>query len=115
MNERILELAKEAGYKHPDAVGSCEDYAYFDHAKFAELIIQECTQLLFDESERLYAYTSECDNMRHSDDAEMCAEKCMDNIRMITEHFGVEEDKDSACPLCGEDGGTTCGMPDCQY
>lgn len=58
--------------------------------KFAELIINECTQLLFAESERLYAYASECDIMRHSDEAELCAEKCMDNVTMIEEHFGVE-------------------------
>lgn len=42
MNERIKELADEAGYKHPDAVGKCEDYAYFSHEKFAELIVKEC-------------------------------------------------------------------------
>ena len=42
MNKRIRELAHEAGYKHPDAVGRCEDYAYFDHKKFAELIVREC-------------------------------------------------------------------------
>ena len=42
MNERIKELAEQAGYKHPDAVGTCEDYAYFDHEKFAELIVREC-------------------------------------------------------------------------
>ena len=42
MNERIDKLAEQAGYKHPDAVGRCEDYAYFDHEKFAELIVREC-------------------------------------------------------------------------
>lgn len=41
MNKRIQEIAEQAGYKHPDAVGACEDYAYFDHEKFAELIIRE--------------------------------------------------------------------------
>ena len=45
MNERIKELAEQAGYKHPDAVGTCEDYAYFDHEKFAELIVRECTDI----------------------------------------------------------------------
>jgi cupin superfamily acireductone dioxygenase involved in methionine salvage len=44
MNERIKELAEQAGYKHPDAVGICEDYAYFDHKKFAELIVRECAK-----------------------------------------------------------------------
>ena len=42
MNKRIKELAEQAGYKHPDAVGLSEDYAYFDHKKFAELIVREC-------------------------------------------------------------------------
>jgi hypothetical protein len=45
MNEQIKLLAEQAGYKHPDAVGRCEDYAYFDHEKFAELIIQECANI----------------------------------------------------------------------
>lgn len=46
MNERIEELARESGYKHPAAVGTCEDYAYFDYKKFAELIIEECIRLI---------------------------------------------------------------------
>jgi len=45
MNERIKLLAEQAGYKHPDAVGRCEDYAYFDHEKFAELIVKECADV----------------------------------------------------------------------
>ena len=45
MNERIKELAEQAGYKHSDAVGMCEDYAYFDHEKFAELIVKECAEI----------------------------------------------------------------------
>jgi hypothetical protein len=45
MNDRIRELAEQAGYKHPDAVGMCEDYAYFDHEKFGELIVKECVDL----------------------------------------------------------------------
>jgi hypothetical protein len=46
MNERIEELAKKAGFKHPDHVGLCEQYAYFDHIKFAELIVGECINTL---------------------------------------------------------------------
>jgi len=48
MNERIEKLAEQAGYKHPDAVGTSEDYAYFDHEKFAELIVKECANFLKD-------------------------------------------------------------------
>jgi len=46
MNERIKQLAEQAGYKHPDAVGKCEDYAYFDHEKFAELLVQDCADFV---------------------------------------------------------------------
>ena len=45
MNERIKQLAEQAGYKHSDAVGMCEDYAYFDHEKFAQLIVKECAMI----------------------------------------------------------------------
>lgn len=45
MNKRIEELAEQAGFKHPDHVGLCEEYAYFDHIKFAELIIRECSNV----------------------------------------------------------------------
>ena len=34
----IIKLAREAGYQHPDAVGTCEDFAYFDLERFAALV-----------------------------------------------------------------------------
>ena len=34
-------------------------------------------------------------------------------IEGVCDIVGYEED--NACPLCGEDGGTSCGMPDCEY
>ena len=46
MNERIDQLARAAGFKHPDHVGLCEEYAYFDHVKFAELIVHECCEVV---------------------------------------------------------------------
>lgn len=85
MNEKVKKLLEQAG---TDTSGK---WLSLDNAeKFAELIIQECTQLLFAESERLYTYSSECDIMSRSEEAELCAEKCMDNITMIEEHFGVQ-------------------------
>ncbi len=93
MNERIKELIGRCTTKSTsyfDGRGNVTE-TYFNKEKFAELIVRECTQLLFAESERLYAYSSECDNMRYSEDAEVCAEKCMDNILMIEKHFGVEQ------------------------
>jgi hypothetical protein len=92
MNERIKELALQA---EEYALRECDNNGHFHQIyreKFAELIVRECAQLLFAESERLYSYSSECDIMRDSDEAELCAEKCMDNIKMIEEHFyGVGE------------------------
>ena len=90
MNQRIKELAEQATFIQGPTPYNPLTFEVFDKEKFAELIIQECTSLLFDESERLYAYSSECNNMRESDDAELTAEKCMDNIKMIEDHFGVK-------------------------
>lgn len=92
MNEKIKLLAEQAGVVFWEMSGDV-DWRQTDREtleKFAELIIRECTKVLFDESERLYAYSSECDIMRDSDEAELCAEKCMDNIEMIEKHFGVK-------------------------
>jgi hypothetical protein len=96
MTERIRELVKQAGlnidgYGYP--IWGClsgEDEKKEFLEKFAELIIKECTGLLFDESEFLYGYSTECDNMRESEEAEMLAEKCVDLITMIERHFGVK-------------------------
>ena len=89
MNERIRLLAEQAFTITTDGkIGHVNNYMV---EKFAELIVSECTSLLFDESERLYGYSTECDNMRESDEAELVAEKCVDLITMIEEHFGVEE------------------------
>jgi hypothetical protein len=37
-NYEIIEMARQAGYKHPDAVGQCEDFAYFNLEAFAKLV-----------------------------------------------------------------------------
>jgi hypothetical protein len=36
--DEIIEMAREAGYKHPDAVGICEDFEYFELKVFAKLV-----------------------------------------------------------------------------
>ena len=76
MNERIDQLARAAGFKHPDHVGLCEEYAYFDHVRFAELIVQECIEHL--ESNVLVP------NIEHSRTKAKC-------IRSIKQRFGVEK------------------------
>jgi hypothetical protein len=89
MNERIKELLKQAT-KEVDPHDRVWVFSKVDQAKFAELIIAECTQVLFDEAERLNGLSSEETNLIISNDLESCAEKCMDNIVRIEEHFGVK-------------------------
>lgn len=93
MNERINELAEQAE-QHANEQNDKHGIRFkseYDR-KFAELIVAECAMLVWNDKDS----------------------------KRILEHFGVEEseeesEEDSACPLCGEDGGTTCGMPGCQY
>ena len=75
MNERIQELAEQAGYKHPDAIGRCEDFAYFDLTKFAELVVRECMR-------KTAGYLLE-DEFGGSDVKEASEE--------LAKHFGLEE------------------------
>lgn len=65
MNERIVELAKLAGYNDQDGID------YVDLEKFALLVIEECRSVAWKE-----AYSDE--NAEEISDA-------------IDEHFGIEE------------------------
>ena len=67
MNNRIDQLARAAGFKHPDHVGLSEEYAYFDHVRFAELIVKECAEVAEDYDGAHYVGTT------------------------IKQHFGVSE------------------------
>ena len=89
MNQQIRQLALQAGYRPLPGFEFANSLEEVFIEKFAELIVRECTGLLFDESERLYGYSTECDNMRESEEAELVSEKCVDLITMIEEHFGV--------------------------
>ena len=95
MNERIKQLAEQAGIQFPNnlvegvngpGVVSPKDKL----AKFAELIIAECTGVLFDESEKLSALYSDEDNWQSAEEYEIRSDQCVDNIALIEEHFGVE-------------------------
>jgi hypothetical protein len=95
MNERINQLAEEAG------IAIWGDAAYMYHPKdtldsdtlkkFAELIVAECTAALFDESERLSGLYSDEDNWDSAEEYEIRSNQCIDDIALIEKHFGVEE------------------------
>ena len=96
MNERIKELAKQANieltYDPTETPMRAFVECWDDElGKFAELIIAECTAVLFDESERLSELYSEETNMQLAEQYEVCSEQCVHGVALIEKHFGVEE------------------------
>ena len=95
MNERIWKLAEQAGAEtwSRAPMRAVTGLAFTDEnlEKFAELIIQECTQVLFDESEKLFGLYSEETNFHWAAEYEVQSNQCIDNIGLIEKHFGVEE------------------------
>lgn len=71
MNERIRELAEQAGFYYTDKTGFITP-AGCDPAKFAELIVKECIQVLKDTG-----YPNAHGN-------------CV-GVEELKQHFGVEE------------------------
>jgi hypothetical protein len=71
MNERIKQLAEQAGWGKGETHNDCMQCSHFDPEKFAELIVQECAA-----------------------EADKCAERgsWMAGYR-IKQHFGVEENE----------------------
>jgi len=81
MNERIRLLAEQAGYKHPDAVGMCEDYSYFNHEKFAELIVRECAEQIIAKGTDWVDFAPSQTGVRP---------EYWDMAQQIKQHFGVK-------------------------
>ena len=75
MNERILALAEQTGYIGRGSNHTA--YMNFDHEKFAELIVKECSNIIRNGGYRRGAFGNE--DLRPSEIA-----------TMIEEHFGVE-------------------------
>ena len=75
MNERIRELAEQAGATHKQNLGVYQFYAD-ELEKFSELIVQECATICVNVSN-----TTRIDHTPHEGDV------CSYNIK---QHFGVE-------------------------
>ena len=87
MNERIRELADEAGLRFTQLMSNpmvpVVDGKETDLEKFAELIVRECIAKAEEESERYLTWNTE-DCNRFS--------KVMQNYKeLLKEHFGVKE------------------------
>jgi hypothetical protein len=83
MNERIRELVEESYNEFYNV--------HIDLELFAELIVQECVNVLRAESERLYKLSAEEKDELFASNFEICAEKCVDNMEALKEHFGIKE------------------------
>ena len=72
MNERILELAEQCGFRsNPNVYDRNQS---FDKEKFAELIVKECVAVLIQH----HPYTTDPEAYHYA-------------ISLIEEHFGVRE------------------------
>jgi hypothetical protein len=84
MNERIRQLAEQAGYL-PDMFG-IGHWDMPECKKFAELIVQECLDIV---NRKEYSYHE--------------ADPLWETAQLIKEHFGVEDHMGWVCPKCGID------------
>ena len=92
MNERIRELAdKAAKYSAVMALPTGQSGNELFVAKFAELIVAECTAVLFDEAERLFQIYSDESNWISAEEYEIASDQCINNMALIEKHFGVTE------------------------
>ena len=61
MNERIRELAEQAGYDY----GSYDSFGLFDVEKFAELIVRECDQYVAEHWDEMEPWMNPGDLLTH--------------------------------------------------
>jgi 5-formyltetrahydrofolate cyclo-ligase len=85
MNERIKELAEQAGFV--DKGSNHTAYMSFDHEKFAELILQDCMNQVREQ----YLPVLEDELMMKDTHWKGYVQCGVDSYVAIKEHFGVEE------------------------
>ena len=82
MNERIKELAQQAGYTLVES-NECPEIYTFNTEKFAELIVRECIKCCDDLERTNQHYIS-----KFGIDPDIRPKQC---IEVIKQHFGVGE------------------------
>ena len=80
MNERIKELARQAGFI--DRGTNHTAYMNFDHEKFAELIVRECVEQIIAKGTDWVDFAPSQTGVRP---------EYWDMAQQIKQHFGVEE------------------------
>jgi hypothetical protein len=92
MNERIKELAEQAGYKDLPTVRLA--FQGFDKEKFAELIVKECCSKLVEMGEGWHEFANNPpQGQAHNASGALFAAYRLkeDAVDEIKQHFGVEE------------------------
>ena len=85
MNERIVDLYEQSSSFASEEENSTKSYKDRVMIKFAQLIVQECSQTIIDNTPLL-------DNNEAKEDWNKGYDRAMkDCIHHIKEHFGVEE------------------------
>jgi len=92
MNQRIRELAEQAGYNSVWSTKADKE-EHFDLEKFAELIVGECAKLNKHQSYELMGVITDVEEGDGFDDV------CLNTVKRVAEHlakdlkehFGVEE------------------------
>ena len=78
--DEVLKMARQAGYQHPDAVGQCEDFSYFDLEAFAKLVADAASAKAVEREREACAKV--CDDIDKSHwGCEVKASWCSDAIR----------------------------------
>jgi hypothetical protein len=93
MNERIQELAEQAGFYYTDKTGFITP-AGCDPAKFAESIVRECAKLNRTQSYELSGVVVDTEDGHGFDDVCLTTVKRVEQYLAgddLLKHFGVEE------------------------
>ena len=85
MNERIRQLAEQAGWDN--------HHSKFDTRieKFAELIVRECIGTISEVKERFFEFRLETDDFTEKNKFFAGEDACKQSVRKIETLFGVEE------------------------
>ena len=89
MNDRIKELAEQAGWGKGHTYDDCMQCSPFDPEKFAELIVQECASLAKSRSE--YIQSMETDDRGDQMQIQSLAWQFEEFGYKIKKHFGVKQ------------------------
>jgi len=107
MNERIKNLAEQAGFHFYDMHNvdgqdlgeTIEADSWTAAEEFTRLVVLDCVQYLINEIDRLEKYKADLEKLEEQDhlkeifidNVDVCIDKCRDNIQGLLEHYGITQ------------------------